>query len=58
VGDTARHLATRCPVSLKAPSQNWIRTEIAELITRLLADQLGVTNFKMTDHFVRDLKLQ
>ena len=57
VGRTARFIATRCPGAIKGSSQTWTREEIVEVITRLMADELGVTRFNMTDHFVRDLKL-
>jgi hypothetical protein len=57
VGRTARFIATRCPTALKGSSKTWTPAEITEVITRLMVDQLGVTRFRMTDHFVRDLKL-
>ena len=57
IGQTAKFMAIRCPAALKGRSKAWTREEIVEVITRLMADQLGVTRFNMTDHFVRDLKL-
>lgn len=57
VGSTARFLATRRPSAIKAPLPMWTRREITDVITRLMADELGIAHFEMTDHFVRDLKL-
>jgi hypothetical protein len=55
VGATARFLATKCPSALKGRSPTWSRTEITEVVTRLMAEELRVTQFKMSDRFVQDL---
>jgi len=55
VGATARYLATKCPSALKGQSPTWSRSEITEVVTRLMGEELGVTQFKMSDRFVQDL---
>jgi hypothetical protein len=55
VGATACYLATKCPSALKGASPTWSRREITEVVTRLMAEELGVTQFQMTDRFVQDL---
>jgi len=55
VGATARYLATKCPSALKGQSPTWSRREITEVVTRLMGEELGVTEFKMSDRFVQDM---
>jgi hypothetical protein len=55
VGGTACFLATKCPSALKGQAPSWSRREITEVVSRLMAVELGVTQFKMTDRFAQDL---
>ena len=57
MGGTARFLAMRCPSAVKGQAPAWTRPEITEVVTRLMAEELGVTEFKMSDRFVQDLEL-
>ena len=57
VGGTARYLAMKCPNAMKGKSPAWTRLEIAQVVTRLMAEELGVTSFKMSDRFAQDLGL-
>ena len=57
MGGTARFLAMRCPSAVKGQAPAWTRREITEVITRLMAEELGVTAFNMGDRFVQDLGL-
>jgi hypothetical protein len=47
----------KCPNAMKGKSPAWTRLEITQVVTRLMADELGVTSFKMSDRFVQDLGL-
>lgn len=55
MGDTARDLATRSPQSLMYEGEGWSRQSIEGVVRRLMADELGITEFKLTDRFVQDL---
>ena len=57
VGDTATYLATRAPAGLKYSGEGWTRAEIDQVITRLIADELGITTFSRDDRFVEELRL-
>jgi hypothetical protein len=55
VGGTARFLAAKCPSALKRTAPTWTKDEIAEVVTRLIAIELGITQFDLDDRFVQDL---
>jgi hypothetical protein len=58
VGETARYLAENSPASLKSQAQaGWSRSEVEEAIRRLICDQLGITDFRWDQDFVKDLGL-
>jgi hypothetical protein len=57
MGGTARFLAMRCPNAVKGSSPTWTRLEITQVVTSLMAEELGVTSFSMSDRFVQDLGL-
>ncbi len=57
LGGTGRFLATKCPGAVKGQAPSWTRREITEVVTRLMAEELGVTTFNMNDRFVQDLGL-
>jgi hypothetical protein len=58
VGETSRWLATHSAAALLAPDEGWSRQLIENLVTRLMTEELGVSAFRWTDHFVRDLRLE
>jgi hypothetical protein len=58
VGETASWLATNSAAALIAPDEGWKRRLIEELVARLMQAELGVTAFRWTDHFVRDLHFE
>ena len=55
LGDTAKYLAATTPHSLMAESEGWSRPRIEEIVRRLMDQELGVTEFRWSDQFVRDL---
>jgi hypothetical protein len=55
VGGTARFLAAKCPSALKRKAPAWSQEEITEIVTRLMAIELGITKFNLDDRFVQDL---
>ena len=55
MGGTARFLAAKCPSALKRKAPTWTEAEIAEVVTRLMAIELGITQFNLDDRFVQDL---
>jgi len=55
VGGTARFLAAKCPSALKRKAPVWSEEEITEVVTRLMAIELGITKFNLDDRFVQDL---
>ncbi len=55
VGGTARFLAAKCPSALKTKAPTWTKKEIAEVVTRLMAIELGITQFNLDDRFGQDL---
>ena len=57
VGGTARYLATYTPGALKGSAPSWTRAEIEQVVNRLMADELGITNFRWDQRFVQDLGL-
>ena len=57
VGSTATFIATRCPGALKGAAGVWTKDEITRVIGRLMAEELGITEFKLTDRFVEDLRI-
>ncbi len=57
VGGTARYVATHTPGALKGREPRWTRSEIELVVTRLMADELGITDFRWEQRFVQDLGL-
>jgi acyl carrier protein len=56
VGDLARYLAENARASLKQqPKEGWNRQEIEETIARIIKNQLGITDFRWDQEFVKDL---
>ena len=55
VGDTAEYLATRTPHLFKRDAEGWSRRELEGVVTTLIANELGVTEFDWDDSFVKDL---
>ena len=55
VGATATLLATRNAAALLKEGEGWTRPRIAEGVTRLMADELGIQSFRWDDRFGRDL---
>jgi|LQYC01.1.fsa_nt_gi Acyl carrier protein len=57
VGDTMSWLASNAAAALLAPDQGWSRQLIEETVARLIAQELGIREFRWTDRFVRDLRV-
>lgn len=57
VGETTRWLASNSAAALLAPDEGWSRKLIEETVARLIAEELSVKEFRWTDHFVRDLRV-
>ncbi len=57
VGSTATFIATRCPGAIKGQAGTWTKAEITRVVSRLMAEQLGITEFQLTDRFVQDLRV-
>jgi hypothetical protein len=57
VGSTVTFIATRCPGALKGPLGTWTKKEIERVIRRLMAEELAVTEFELTDRFTEDLRI-
>jgi acyl carrier protein len=55
VGDTARYLATYAAAALQPPDGGWSRTQIEQIVTRLISEQLGINEFAWHARFVDDL---
>lgn len=55
IGDTATYLATRAPRLLMREAEEWSRQSIEAIVTRLIAEELGVTEFQPSDRFVQDM---
>ena len=54
VGGTAEYLATTVPAAFKREA-GWTRAEIEHMITRLMAEVLGIKEFDWDDRFGADL---
>jgi hypothetical protein len=54
-GGTARYLAAYTPGAFKPERAAWSRTEVEQVITRLMAEELGIHQFRWDQHFVKDL---
>lgn len=57
VRSTAEYLAVRAPAALKHRSEGWARSEIEAVITDLMAEDLGITEFGWDDRFVEELRV-
>jgi hypothetical protein len=57
VGSTATFVATRCPGAVKGTTGTWTNAEITRVIRRLMAQELGVTQFNRSDRFSEDLRI-
>lgn len=57
VGDTARHLAAHTPAVFMWAGETWTQAAVEGVVTRLMRDQLGITEFKWESQFGRDLKV-
>jgi hypothetical protein len=55
MGDTAKFLATTAPRALMIEGEGWSRAAIESVVRGLMAEELGVTQFQLTDRFVQDL---
>jgi hypothetical protein len=55
IGGTARYLATYTPGAFKPERGAWSRTEVEQVITRLMFEELGITQFRWDQQFVKDL---
>jgi hypothetical protein len=55
LGGTARYLDTYTPSAFKPERAAWSRTEIEQVITRLMSEELGITQFRWDQEFVKDL---
>ena len=55
VGGTAQYLAMHGGGSFQRPQEGWVQRDIEDVITRLMRDQLGTTEFRWDQEFVRDL---
>ena len=55
IGGTARYLATYTPGAFKPKRAAWSRTEVEQVIARLMSEELGVRRFGWDQHFVKDL---
>jgi hypothetical protein len=57
VGSTATFIATRCPEAIKGQSGTWTKEEITGVVSRLMTVELGITEFRLNDRFVEDLRV-
>ena len=57
VGATAQYLAKRGPMALLKEGEGWTRGAIEATVKQLVCNQLGITEFRWDDEFVRDLGL-
>ena len=55
VGGTAQYLVTHGEAVFQRPTEGWSRQAIEAVITRIMRDQLGITEFRWDQEFVRDL---
>jgi hypothetical protein len=55
LGGTARYLATYTPGAFKPERAAWTRREVEQVITRLMLEELGISQFRWDQHFVKDL---
>lgn len=57
VGDAARTVATRAPLSVKRAGDGWGWHEVAGVVLRLLDHHFAIRNCSLDDSFVKDLGL-
>jgi hypothetical protein len=57
ISGTARYLAERSPGAFKFPNEGWSRQEVEATMTRLMREQLAITEFHWDQEFVKDLGL-
>jgi len=55
VGATSRHPATNAPASLRQGSEEWTRSEVETVVTRLMRETLGIEDFGWDQGFIADL---
>jgi hypothetical protein len=55
LGTVAMHLARRAPAWLKGDDRTWTRAEIERVVRALMIEELGISSFRWTDRFVKDL---
>jgi hypothetical protein len=55
VGGTARYLAAHGAAAFQRATEGWSRQAVETTITRLMREQLGITEFRWDQEFVRDL---
>jgi hypothetical protein len=55
VGGTAQYLAEHGAAAFRRPQEGWSREGVENMVTRLMGEQLGVTEFGWDQEFVRDL---
>jgi acyl carrier protein len=54
-GQTAQFLAVHAPATIKGPQRSWTKKEIQATVVQLIQYHLGIEEFSLDDHFVRDL---
>jgi hypothetical protein len=57
VGDAARYVATITPGAAKPPGEGWSWREVEMVFRELMWHHLGIREFSLDDHFVKDLGL-
>ena len=54
-GELATFVVERCPTSVKRQRQGWTRTEVADVVNRLIRSHLGVTRYHEDSSFIDDM---
>ena len=57
VGEAADFLVTRCPVAVQEDGPGWTRPQIADVIRRLIRDELAIEQYTEASEWGRDLGL-
>jgi hypothetical protein len=57
LGDVARFMVARNPLALKRPGEGWTRAQVAEVVHRLIGEELGIPPKTYTDdsRWVQDM---